>query len=88
MSKSKLFLENIIQKPVSTLVYPNGSYSQDLIDYGRSIGYHYHLITGYKHDRDRSNSDIFDRLTINPYISSYNQMLAIVTNKYDGKLPH
>ena len=66
------------------MVYPDGSYTIDLVSYGKSIGYQYHLITDYQNEEDKENSAIFDRMTINPFISTYNQILAIIQGKYYG----
>lgn len=86
MLKSKLFLENIIQKPIDSFAYPDGSYTNKLVQHGKSIGYQYQLITGYQSDKDKNDPIIYDRLTINPYISAHNQILAIIEGNYHGRI--
>lgn len=41
--KSKNYLENLIQKPVNSLAYPDGSYSRELIDEAYKIGFWFQL---------------------------------------------
>ncbi len=83
MQQSKSFLENIIQKPINTIAYPDGSYSKELVQYGSTLGYDTQLVVDYRFRENlKKEKVILNRFTINPYISTYNQILAIIKNSY------
>lgn len=41
LSQSKKILEEVIQKPITMLAYPDGNYSDDVIREAKEIGYEY-----------------------------------------------
>lgn len=63
---SKNYLENVIQKEVSSIGYPDGSYSRALIDYSESIGFKEQLAVNYLFPKDNHDSRIIDRYGIYP----------------------
>lgn len=82
LKQSKLFLENIIQKEVRSIAYPNGSYTRDLVDAAELVGYDQQLAVDYLFEQDKPDPRILDRLGINPFISWNNQLNCIVKNSY------
>ncbi len=82
LGKSKKYLENIIQKPVTSLAYPDGSYTRSLIKRAETIGYTNQMLVDYEFSEDKADARVFDRFGINPFISFNNQMQAIVDGKY------
>jgi peptidoglycan/xylan/chitin deacetylase (PgdA/CDA1 family) len=82
LEKSKTFLENTIQQEVSSIAYPDGSYTRELIDASQSIGYNQQLALEYLHEEDEGDDRILDRFGINPFISWINQLNCLVKNSY------
>ncbi len=82
MTKSKSLLEEITEKEIAILSYPDGSYSKATIDLARNVGYRKQLVVEYNKEKDKEHSDLFERFTINPYISSHNQTVAFIKGQY------
>ncbi|MEO8173843.1 MAG: polysaccharide deacetylase family protein, partial [Sediminibacterium sp.] len=79
---SKKFLEELIQKPVTKIAFPYGSYSSDTITEAIGSGYEQLLATEFQFPEDRNNDAIRERMGVNPFISNHNQMYAIIKGKY------
>jgi peptidoglycan/xylan/chitin deacetylase (PgdA/CDA1 family) len=79
---SKQFLEELIQKPVTQIAFPYGSYSQDTIREAISAGYTQLLATEFQFDKDTGNEAMRERMGVNPFISARNQMYAIIKGSY------
>lgn len=76
---SKLYLENILQREITELAYPDGSYTRDLISAAESIGYKYQLAAdGYRFEEDLNDPRILDRVGIYPYDTWSNQMYDLI----------
>lgn len=59
---SKEYLENLTQKDVNTLGYPDGSYSRALVDYGDQIGFNVQVSTEkYLFEEDGADARIISR---------------------------
>ncbi|MFT4524336.1 MAG: peptidoglycan/xylan/chitin deacetylase (PgdA/CDA1 family) [Bacteroidia bacterium] len=82
LEQSKLFLENIIQKEVRSIAYPDGSYTRELVDAALLVGYSQQLAVDYVFEQDKLDPRILDRFGINPFISWNNQLNCIVKNSY------
>lgn len=83
MIESKSFLENIINEEVTTIAYPYGSYNTTVIQEASKIGYKIQLLAeSIDGEESIQNNAIRERLTINPYISAYNQAIAIINGYY------
>ena len=82
LEQSKIFLENVIQKEVRSIAYPDGSYTRESIDAAEQIGYSQQLAVEYLFDQDKQDSRILDRFGVNPFISWNNQLKCIVNNSY------
>ena len=82
LQRSKAFLEEVIQKPVTQLAFPYGSYSEDTVTEALATGYEQLFATGFLLPASYHNNAMRERMGVNPYISTYNQMHAIITGKY------
>ncbi len=80
---SKLFLENIIQKSISSFAFPYGSYSPEVITAAKRAGYTQLLATAFLNQTDKSDAAMRERFTINPFISVNNQMRATIKGSYE-----
>ena len=81
--QSRQYLEGLIGKPVDSLAFPYGAYSDALIDQARRVGYERLLAVDFISEKDRADPVMRERMTVNPFISVANQMHAIVTGKYE-----
>lgn len=80
--KSKLFLENIIQKPINSIAFPCGSYSQDILKICHEHELHYQLADKYLSKDDINNSALCERFGVNPYIDFPDQISCILRGSY------
>lgn len=73
--KSKLYLENLIQKEVNSIGYPDGSYSREIIGYSSEIGMQTQVAAeGFLFPEDHSDDRILDRKGIYNFSDSNNQL--------------
>jgi len=82
MIKSKQWLEKITGKEIKSLAFPYGSYSKELVEEAKKIGYSQLLATEYLFPGDANNELLRQRLTVNPFISNINQLHANITGSY------
>lgn len=82
LSKSKNYLENIIQKEVISIAYPDGRYTPDILDFAEELGYKIQLAVDYLYEADESDLRLENRFGINPYISFNNQIQCILDGRY------
>ncbi|MBK6983996.1 MAG: polysaccharide deacetylase family protein [Bacteroidetes bacterium] len=64
LKKSKEILETIIQKPVVSIGYPDGDYSEKIKDIAEDLGYKYQLGVSFTNDRDFTDQRIRSRYSI------------------------
>ena len=83
LTLTRLYLENIVEKKVTSFAFPYGSYNDAVIKASKNAGYAQLLATEFYNDGDKLHSEMRERLTVNPFISVDNQMHAIVTGSYD-----
>lgn len=76
LKKSKLYLENLIQKPVDSLGYPDGSYSRDVIDAAEELGFVYQSAVSYLFQADKNDERILDRKGVYSCDSVGNDLLS------------
>jgi peptidoglycan/xylan/chitin deacetylase (PgdA/CDA1 family) len=81
MYLSKNYLEKIIDKNVDALAFPDGNYSEAVIQSALQIGYT-KLLAGDLAQGDAEDDILKSRFTINPHISLFNQAQAIVKGNY------
>jgi len=83
MIKSKQFLENITGKKINALAFPYGSYTSEVVNEAKRVGFTQLLATDFLFPDDRNNAALRERLTINPFISAMNQLYANIKGNYD-----
>lgn len=79
---SKEYLESRIGKTIKSLAFPYGSYSPLVVKVAKEAGYSQLLATEFLLDGDANDVTLRQRLTINPFISTINQIHAIVSGHY------
>lgn len=81
--ESKNYLENLIQDEVNSLAFPYGSYTHPLIDAAKHAGYHQLLAMDFHFPEDQHDPAMRERFTINPFLTTNNQMQATINRRYD-----
>lgn len=82
LRECKRFLEAASGRRISALSYPDGSYSPELVDIATKLGFERQLAVNFRSPTDAGIPVLRARLTINPYISLENQLIAIQSGKY------
>jgi peptidoglycan/xylan/chitin deacetylase (PgdA/CDA1 family) len=82
LSASKKYLEELIQKPVTQIAFPYGSYSPDTIQQAIATGYQQLLATEFRFRADRDHDAMRERMGVNPFATVHNQMYAIIKGSY------
>jgi peptidoglycan/xylan/chitin deacetylase (PgdA/CDA1 family) len=82
ITKSKQFLENITGKKITSLAFPYGSYTPEVIDTAKQAGFTQLLATEFIFPGDVKEATLRERLTINPFISANNQLYAHIRGDY------
>jgi peptidoglycan/xylan/chitin deacetylase (PgdA/CDA1 family) len=80
---SKRYLEQITGKEIRSIAFPYGSYSKNVLEESEAAGYTQLLATELMCQGDKNNVLLRERLTINPFISTVNQMHANISGSYD-----
>ncbi|MDB5134103.1 MAG: hypothetical protein JWP37_706 [Mucilaginibacter sp.] len=83
MARSKQYLENIIDKPITSLAFPYGSYTRATIKAAKNAGYDQLLAMDFYFAEDHADGAMRERFTVNPFISPVNQMHATITRSYE-----
>jgi peptidoglycan/xylan/chitin deacetylase (PgdA/CDA1 family) len=83
LSFSKKYLENIIQEPVNAFAFPYGSYNTDVVNESKKAGFKQLLAMDFQSAQDHNDLTMRERFTVNPFISTNNQMYATITRKYE-----
>jgi peptidoglycan/xylan/chitin deacetylase (PgdA/CDA1 family) len=80
---SRQYLEKITGRKVDAIAFPYGSYTKELIAEVGAAGFKRQLAVDLLYPGDEAHPLLRERMTINPYISIYNQMTAIVRGQYN-----
>jgi peptidoglycan/xylan/chitin deacetylase (PgdA/CDA1 family) len=83
MQRSKEALELISKKKIESIAFPYGAYSRELVDKAKSIGFKQILAMDFLFPEDFTDKCMRERLTLNPYLSVTNQMIAIIKGTYE-----
>jgi peptidoglycan/xylan/chitin deacetylase (PgdA/CDA1 family) len=83
LRQSKQYIQTITGKEVTAIAFPYGSYTRDVVDEAKRAGYTQLLAMEFLFPEDHSDPAMRERLTVNPFISARNQMLAIISGKYE-----
>jgi peptidoglycan/xylan/chitin deacetylase (PgdA/CDA1 family) len=82
MKRSKQWLETVTGKKIKAIAFPYGSYSKDVVEEAKRTGFEQLLATDFLFETDAEDKTMRERLTINPFISTINQMHANITGHY------
>lgn len=83
LGSSKTYLENLIDKEVRSLAFPYGSYTPAVINEAKALGFTQLLAMDFLSATDTCDTTMKERFTVNPFISSQNQLLATIKGSYD-----
>ena len=61
LEKSKYILEKLINKPINSVAYPDGSYNESIKNLAFEIGYKYQFAVNYKSANDIADNRIMNR---------------------------
>jgi hypothetical protein len=64
------------------LAFPYGSYSSEVVKEAMEAGYEQLLAAEFNSEQDGNNPMLRERMGINPFITSYNQMTSIIKGRY------
>ncbi len=77
MSDSKIYLENLIQKDIDSIGYPDGSYSRATLDSAEVLGYKFQTAAeGFRFLEDETDNRIRDRKGMYTCDTCANQLLV------------
>ena len=81
LKKSKKYLEKLIQKPITSIAYPDSSYTREILDEAEKTGY-LHQLTGlyYLYPEDKTDIRIFKRHEMYPVYSNANVIADVIKN--------
>jgi peptidoglycan/xylan/chitin deacetylase (PgdA/CDA1 family) len=82
MVQSKHYLENLTGKEIISIAFPYGAYNTNLLQLAKKTGYKQLLATEFNTLQDQAEPALKERLTINPFISTANQMYATIRGEY------
>jgi peptidoglycan/xylan/chitin deacetylase (PgdA/CDA1 family) len=80
--RSKQFIEISTGKEIDAFAFPYGAYSREVINAAKSAGFTKLLAMDFLFPENYSDPVMKERLTVNPYISVNNQMIAIINGRY------
>lgn len=83
LNLTKHYLEDIIERKVTSIAFPYGSYNPAVVEASAMAGYSQLLATEFNHGEEYKNDALRDRLIVNPFISVNNQMYAAVKGNYE-----
>ncbi len=78
--RSKKYLEGIIQKEVSTIGFPDGSYTTDLNDTLLQEGFTVQFLVDHHYADKGARGYVYDRLGLYPYMGNTHQLLHRIIN--------
>lgn len=78
----KQTLEQITGQAIHALAYPFGAFSPALAAFAEKAGFSQQLTLEFLYPGDRQDHRLRERLTVNPFISDNNQLLAIRNGSY------
>jgi peptidoglycan/xylan/chitin deacetylase (PgdA/CDA1 family) len=82
LTQSKYYLEKITGTEVNSIAFPYGSYNEEVAALTKAAGYDQLLATEFNSPQHHADPALRERLTINPFISTANQMYANIRGKY------
>jgi len=80
---SKQYLESVTRKKIKSFAFPYGSYSPEVVEAAKGAGYRQLLVMDFKFPEDQNDPALLERFTVNPFISTHNQMYATIKRSYE-----
>jgi len=78
LTKSKTYLEGLLQREVTEVAYPDGSYSTTVKQIALELGFRHQLAVDYRCQDDQDDPHVLSRVGLYAYQSFYQQMLAVL----------
>lgn len=82
LSRLLEYLKRVLGKDTPSLAFPYGNYNQAVIDACERHGFRY-LFRTEKDMAPGTEAMLFERFTVNPFVSALNQMYYIAKNNYE-----
>ena len=82
LKESKRYLEEIMQKEIVCMAYPDGQYNASLVELTEKAGYQQQIIVDPIDKEHLNDKRLIPRLGINPYIGLQYQMQCIINGHY------
>jgi peptidoglycan/xylan/chitin deacetylase (PgdA/CDA1 family) len=84
MVDSRQYLEKITGRSVQAIAFPYGAYTREVVAAAaETAGFQQLLAVDFLYPGDKDHPLMRERMTVNPYISFYKQMTAIVHGHYN-----
>lgn len=82
MTMCRQYLENLTGKQINSFAFPYGSYNEQVLKDAQAAGYTQLLATDFINTGDGQDNTLRERFTVNPFISTPNQLNAIIRGRY------
>lgn len=82
LKQSMDYLKRVLGKNVESIAFPYGNYNEAVIDACKKQGFRY-LFRTEKDMASGAKALLFERFTVNPFVSALNQMYYIAKNNYE-----
>ncbi|QEM09575.1 polysaccharide deacetylase family protein [Mucilaginibacter rubeus] len=82
MTMCRQYLENLTGKQINSFAFPYGSYNELVLKDAKAAGYTQLLATDFINTGDGQDNTLRERFTVNPFISTANQLNAIIRGSY------
>ncbi|SEN40469.1 Polysaccharide deacetylase [Mucilaginibacter gossypiicola] len=82
MAMCKEYLENLTGRQINSFAFPYGSYHKQVLKDAKAAGYTQLLATDFIKPQDGQDNTMRERLTVNSFISTANQLNAIIRGRY------
>ncbi|MES2133974.1 MAG: polysaccharide deacetylase family protein, partial [Bacteroidota bacterium] len=82
LERSVKYLESVLHKKTNTIAFPYGDYNQQVVEGCAENGLQY-LFRTEKETTVNTNCSLYERFTVNPFVSTINQMYYIAKNNYE-----
>jgi peptidoglycan/xylan/chitin deacetylase (PgdA/CDA1 family) len=79
---SKNYLDNLLEKEVKFLAFPDGSYNKETLDVAQKVGYNYQFAIEYLHEGESKDKRLFSRIGNNPFIKLEHQAKCLIDGHY------
>ena len=78
VSDSKVYLESLLQNPLYSIAYPDGSYTREIVEYSSQLGFKKQLAVNYNYTADIDDNRILSRIGVYEYETLSMQKINIM----------